>query len=36
MAKEKKKRADNYEPPLKIHGTFLDVIKVSVTIKLSL
>jgi hypothetical protein len=31
MAKAKKKRADHYEKPLKIHGSFDDVIKVMVT-----
>lgn len=30
MAKAKKKRADKYEEKLKIHGSFADVIKVSV------
>lgn len=33
MAKEKKKRADKYEEKLKIHGTFEDVIGVSVSEK---
>jgi hypothetical protein len=31
MAKAKKKRAKHYEKPLKIQGSFADVIKVSVT-----
>ncbi|HET9746707.1 MAG TPA: hypothetical protein VFP97_13420 [Chitinophagaceae bacterium] len=30
MAKAKKQRAKNYDPKLKIHGSFADVIKVSV------
>lgn len=29
MAKAKKKRADTYEKPVKIQGTFGDVIKVA-------
>lgn len=31
MAKAKKKRAEHYDPPLAIKGTFGDVIKVSMT-----
>jgi hypothetical protein len=31
MAKAKKQRAKTYEKPLKIHGTFSDVIKVMVS-----
>jgi hypothetical protein len=31
MAKAKKQRAKHYDKPLKIHGTFDDIIKLSVT-----
>jgi hypothetical protein len=31
MAKAKKKRASKYEKPLKIHGSFDEVIKLSAT-----
>lgn len=31
MAKQKKKRAEKYDPKLAIKGSFEDVIKVSVT-----
>ena len=33
MAKEKKKRADQYEKPLAVKGSFLDVVNSSLGIK---